>query len=108
MSKAHCLNFVLFVFKPLGIRDYKIYARHIFLGKSYPRINENNIVVILNCGHVSSDFTQSAQVDNLKTSRFFTGFFIEIFLSSSEYFYSTDNGLDPLLTASARRAASSR
>src|SRR3989344_2508943 len=71
VSEEHGFDFVFFVFEPLGVRNDKIYTWHIFLCKPHPGIYEDNIVIVLDGGHIAADFAQATKVNNLKAAHFF-------------------------------------
>jgi hypothetical protein len=64
MGDKDPLDLVL-VFKKKGdVRDHKIYARHILLGKCHAAVDDYNAVVIAKSRHIHSYELDSAQRDD--------------------------------------------
>ena len=63
VGNKDAVNAVLFVRELTGIGDYKIDSKHFIVGEHQPRINNDDIVSILNDHHVLSDFPQASKRD---------------------------------------------
>ena len=71
MGDDNRLDTMFVVFEIFGIRYYKINSEHLLLGKHYTRVNNNQIVAILNDHHIFADLAQTAQRDKPKLPFFY-------------------------------------
>ena len=63
MGNKNAVNALLFVREIAGIGDNKIDSKHFIIGEHQPRINNDDIVAVLNDHHILSDFPQASQRD---------------------------------------------
>src|SRR5260370_21654294 len=90
VCNKNAVDALRFVCEIAGIGDYKIDSKHFIIWEHQPRINNDDIVAVLNDHHILSDFPQASQRDksnifccqskkNLLTTSIYVAFFCMYF-----------------------------